>query len=146
MTTKNSKPEVLDARWADWYHQVVTIKSGRKHACKVPCKDCPWRRDAVGVFPAEAFRLSAATAYDMSDRTFGCHTTGKEKPTTCAGFLLRGADHNLSVRLNLINGELDLNQVSDGGVDLFDSYAEMAIANGVDPEDPILKPCRNNYS
>lgn len=72
--------------------------------------------------------------------------TGKEKPTTCAGFLLRGADHNLSVRLNLINGELGLNQVSDGGVDLFDSYAEMAIANGVDPEDPILKPCRNNYS
>ena len=56
------------------------------------------------------------------------------------------ADHNLSVRLNLINGELDMNQVSDGGVDLFDSYAEMAIANGVDPEDPILKPCRNNYS
>ncbi|AVK09334.1 DUF6283 family protein [Pseudomonas aeruginosa] len=39
-----------------------------------------------------------------------------------------------------------MNQVSDGGVDLFDSYAEMAIANGVDPEDPILKPCRNNYS
>ena len=73
MTTKNSKPEILDARWADWNHQVVTIKSGRKHACKVPCKDCPWRRDAVGVFPAEAFRLSAATAYDMSDRTFGCH-------------------------------------------------------------------------
>ncbi|HHJ1536920.1 hypothetical protein ACG745_31575 (plasmid) [Pseudomonas aeruginosa] len=37
MTTKNNKPEVLDARWADWNHQVVTIKSGRKHACKVPC-------------------------------------------------------------------------------------------------------------
>lgn len=146
MTRTTSKPEVLDARYADWNHQVVTVKSDRKNACKVPCKDCPWRRDAVGVFPAEAFRLSAPTAYDMSDRTFGCHTTGSSKPTICAGFLLRGSAHNLKVRMNLIAGDIDLSKVSDGGVDLFNSYAEMAIANGVAPEDPVLKPCRDNFS
>ncbi|MFV3332575.1 DUF6283 family protein [Pseudomonas sp. NY15437] len=146
MTRNDSKPEVLDARYADWNHQVVTVKSDRKNTCKVPCKDCPWRRDAVGVFPAEAFRLSAHTAYDMSDRTFGCHTTGSSKPTVCAGFLLRGSAHNLKVRMNLIARNIDLSKVSDGGVDLFNSYAEMAIANGVAPEDPVLKPCRDNFS
>lgn len=32
--------------------------------------------------------------------------------------------------------------LTDGRVDLFRTYREMAEANGVDPEDPVLKPCR----
>lgn len=142
MAERYDTPKIIGARPADLNHQVVSVTSGRKHSCKTPCRDCPWRRDAVGTFPAEAFRLSAHTAYDMSDRTFGCHTTGTTKPSTCAGFLLRGAAHNLAVRLGIIQGTIDMEQVSDGGVELFDSYAEMAVANGVDPDDPILSPCR----
>jgi hypothetical protein len=101
---------------------------------------CPWRRDAPpGQFPAEAFRLSAATAYDMAERTFGCHSTGTANVLTCAGFLLRGAGDNLEVRL----WDADLSVVASD-VELYDSYREMAIANGVAPDDPALTPCRGD--
>lgn len=132
---------ILQARAAGDDHQVVTAEGGSGGYCRRPCADCPWRKDAVGVFPAEAFRHSAATAYDMADRTFACHQAGIENPKICAGFLLRGADHNLSVRLKRIKGGLR-EDVSDAGHQLHASYRDMAIANGVDPDDPILEPCR----
>lgn len=95
-----------------------------------------------GSFPAEAFRLSAATAYDMSDRRFGCHESGTQKPATCAGFLLRGAQHNLAVRLDLMRGRIQLAEIEEGERELHDSYANMAIANHVDADDPALTHCR----
>jgi hypothetical protein len=58
----------------------------------------------------------------------------------CAGFLLRGADHNLSVRLGTISGKYGA--VEDGGHELHENYRAMAIANGVDADDPVLAPCR----
>ena len=33
--------------------------------------------------------------------------------------------------------------VSDGGHELHDNYREMAIANGVSPDDPSLAECRD---
>lgn len=133
---------ITDKRLADENHQVVTVEGGRGGYRKKPCKDCPWRKDAVGVFPAEAFRLSANTAYDMAEKTFGCHTSGTSKPATCAGFLLRGAGHNLSVRLGYIAGRYH-DDVTDGGHALHDNYRSMAIANGVDKDDPVLALCRD---
>lgn len=82
---------ILEKKMADENHQVVSVSSGEDaQYMKKPCQTCPWRKDAVGVFPAEAFRISAHTSYDMSERTFGCHATGVERPKTCAGFLLKG--------------------------------------------------------
>jgi hypothetical protein len=134
-------PKVLGIHPADEHHQVVTVSSdGQAKWRKKPCSDCPWRKDAVGLFPAEAFRHSANTATDMSTHKFGCHQSGKDKPATCAGFLVQGADHNLSVRLERMRGHMM--DATDGGLDLFSDYVEMAIANGVDPDDPVLKPCR----
>ena len=122
-------------------HQVVTVTGGGARHRRQPCSDCPWRLDAVGEFPAEAFRHSASTAYDMSQVMFSCHQSGAEKPATCAGFLLRGADHNLGVRLKRMRGEyLD---VVDGGHELHESYRAMATANGVPSDDPLLAPCRD---
>lgn len=129
---------------------VVTIASRGAtpdhHAhCTRPCPQCPWRTDSpIGRFPAEAFRHSAATAYDMASNTFACHMAGKNQPLTCAGFLLRGAMHNLAIRMATIRGRLDLRDVTDGGIDLYSSYRAMAIANGVAADDPILQPCRDN--
>lgn len=102
---------------------------------------CPWRMDApVGQFPPSVFRHSARTAYELSDRRFGCHgSPGPQQVFTCAGFLLRGAQHNLSVR----SGGPDEDLISDGGHELYPSYRAMAIANGVAPEDPALAPCRD---
>lgn len=123
-------------------HQVVSVKGKYTGHMKKPCPTCPWRKDATGEFPAEAFRHSAPTAYDMSQHVFACHASGVEKGKTCAGFLLRGATHNLAVRLGYGNGRYGESPVTDGGHELYDSYREMAVANGVDPNDPVLKECR----
>jgi hypothetical protein len=78
----------------------------------------------------------------MSQHTFTCHQSGAEKPAMCAGFLLRGSEHNLSVRLAYINGHLK-DDVTDGGHELHENYRQMAVANGVDPMDPALAACRD---
>lgn len=139
--TPTSSPKIIQTRPAGDEHQVVSVEGGGHRYRKKPCSDCPWRKDAVGIFPAEAFRHSANTAYDMSQRKFACHQSGTKRPATCAGFLLRGADHNLAVRLLRMQGEI-LDDVDDHGHALHDNYAKMAIANGVDPDDDILGPCR----
>jgi hypothetical protein len=78
----------------------------------------------------------------MAENTFACHSSGTKRPATCAGFLLRGAGHNLSVRLAYIQGQIQ-DDLDDEGLELFDSYREMAIANGVDPGDSVLAKCRD---
>ena len=122
-------------------HQVVTVVNGGSRYRQSPCSNCPWRTDAVGEFPADAFRQSAHTAYDMAEAKFACHQSGTEKPATCAGFLLCGADHNLAVRLMRMQGKCL--EVQDGGLELHTSYRAMAVANGVSPDDPALKYCRD---
>lgn len=133
----------------DGLHQVVGLRSegGGSSIRREPCEQCPWRKDSpIGAFPAEAYRHSANTAYDMSDHTFACHMSGKEKPSTCAGFLLVGAYHNLAVRLQLMKGDYSYSDISDGGFPLYESYKDMAVANGVDPDDEVLRSCRgSNY-
>lgn len=141
-----ARSRIIDTRQAGDDHQVVTVlspadTSSLQRYRREPCAKCPWRTDAVGEFPAAAFRHSARTAYDMAETTFACHDSGTRKPAMCAGFLLRGADHNLSVRLGYITDRIKAD-VCDGGHDLFESYRAMAVANGVDPDDPILAPCR----
>lgn len=135
---------ILGVRRAGLNHQVVTVKSTSevKPYRRQPCATCPWRKDAAGLFPPEAFRHSADTAYDMAENKFACHVSGIDKPTTCAGFLLRGADHNLAYRLDVSHGRIDPAEVSDGGHELHDSYRAMAVANGVSPQDPFLERCR----
>ena len=135
-------PRVTRVRPAGPDHQVVTVEGGQGSYRRAPCSDCPWRVDATGEFPASAFVHSAGTAYDMSQRTFACHQSGVKKPAICAGFLLRGAEHNLAVRLKRMRGEI-LDDVTCGGHDLHDSYRAMALANGVPPDEDALKECRD---
>jgi len=113
------------------------------NARKKPCADCPWRRDApLGHFPPEAFQRLANSAHDMSRQIFQCHDTTNDVPLVCAGFLERGAEHNLTVRLARSRDEL-MPMDRSGGEDLYADYREMAIANGLDPEDPVLAACRS---
>ncbi|KVD30185.1 hypothetical protein WK59_13075 [Burkholderia ubonensis] len=135
-------PEITRIRAAGPDHQVVTVEGGRGSYRRKPCAKCPWRIDATGEFPADAFRHSAETAYDMATHTFACHEAGARKPALCAGFLLRGADHNLSVRLKMIQGDR-FGDLEDGGHELHENYRSMAIANGVSPDDPVLAACRD---
>lgn len=137
------KAVITRVRVADENHQVVTVEGGSGLYRREPCPGCPWRADQAGAFPAEAFRLSASTAYDMARSTFACHESGQVKPAMCAGFLLRGADHNLSVRLKTMHGAIDFDAIHDGGHELHNSYRAMAVANGVDADDPSLIMCRD---
>lgn len=118
----NSAPRITRIRPADANSQVVTVEGGKGTYRRQPCPKCPWRVDATGEFPAEAFRHSAGTAYYMSEHTFGCHESGTKKPAMCAGFLLRSADHNITVRLDYITGRLK-NDVEDGGHPLHKTIA-----------------------
>ena len=125
-------------------HQVVTIEGGHGSYRREPCEQCPWRVDRTDEFPAEAFRHSANTAYDMATHTFACHMSGTDKPACCAGFLLNGAFHNLAVRMRSSDGRYDLSEVYDGGHKLHPDYRSMAVANGCDEDDDALSQCRGN--
>ncbi|MEY8773001.1 DUF6283 family protein [Erwinia sp. ACCC 02193] len=135
-----AKSTVIQTRAAGEDHQVISLKKDSKACRRKPCPDCPWRKDAVGEFPAEAFRHSANTSYDMSQNVFACHDSGVDHAATCAGFILRGADNNLAIRMAYFRDEIP--EVTDGGHELFSNYRDMAIANGVSEDDPILGPCR----
>ncbi len=136
--------KVTNVRQAGRSHQVITVYDDKPSRYRrTPCSTCPWRVDAVGEFPAEAFRHSADTAYDMSGHEFGCHQSGRRKPATCAGYLLRGARHNIATRVKLMRGRIDFDSLSAGGLELFDNYRAMAEANGVETDDPLLAQCRD---
>ncbi|MEJ7807050.1 MAG: DUF6283 family protein [Telluria sp.] len=139
---KRKPARITDVRPVDEGHQVVTITGGGGLYRREPCGGCPWRVDQTGAFPAGAFKESARTAYDRAESVFSCHESGTDKPATCAGFLMRGADHNIAVRVKYATGKMDFHAISDGGLELHDSYRAMAVANGVDPADPVLTPCR----
>lgn len=133
---------VVEVRPADDEHDVITVEAAPLSYRRRPCGGCPWRLDQVGSFPSEVFRHSARTAHDLAANGFGCHESGIRHPATCAGFLLRGAEHNLGIRMRVAAGDLDPAQVDDGGHQLHDGYTSMAIANGVAADDPALTDCR----
>lgn len=146
-STRRKRPKITDRRVAGPDHEVITLvgEAASYNYRRSPCPTCPWRVDAVGIFPAEAFKHSAGVAYDCATHTFACHESGRKAPATCAGFLLRNARNNLAVRMKLARDLIDYDQIQDGGVELFESYRAMAIANGVDPADPVLQACRGDH-
>lgn len=104
----------------------------RKH----PCEECPWRQDVTpGQFPAERYRQLAVTARDLTRRVFACHKSIEGKEVACAGYLVQ-FPHNLSVRIR------GLQHRPHTTVPLYRDYREMAVANGVDPNDPALAGIR----
>lgn len=122
-------------------HDVVSVIGEGKYRRR-PCQGCPWLVENKGAFPAEAFRHSANTAEDMATSTFACHETGVDHVMTCAGFMLRGAEHNMNVRMKMVTGEIDLDQVDEDGRLLHSGYTSMAVANGVPLRDPALRNVR----
>ena len=139
------KTRVTRTRLAGDHHAVNTLLSSQSLGYRREvCDECPFRLDAkIGEFPAEAYRYSAHTAYDAAMETFACHMSGKDYPKTCAGFLLTQGIHNIGVRLSLSKGAIDLNELRTTEP-LYENYRQMAIANGVSPDDPVLQNCRDD--
>lgn len=125
----------------------IETSGGRKHvARKTPCEQCPWREDVpTGVFPAEC--IPAQRTHRLRCRHVHVrlpHGGRAASGHMCAGFLLRHGAHNLSVRIALSGERIDLDKISDGGFPIYETYRDMAVANGVDPDDLVLKPVRGN--
>src|SRR5215217_4589789 len=116
--------EITRIRPGDETAQVLTLQGGGWAVQPQPCAQCPWRVDQTGAFPPAAFEHSAETAYDMAQSTFACHMAG----------------HNLTVRLRLMDRRFRWDQVADGGHQLHPDYRAMAVANGVPPDHPRLRP------
>jgi hypothetical protein len=114
-----------------------------KNYAPAPCAECPWRTDVPpGRFPPARFIALAKTAYDMALEQFACHKAPDSRAFGCAGFVLRGATHNLGARLSINAQRLDPRAVSSP-FPLYCDYREMAVANGVEPDHPALAACRS---
>lgn len=126
-------------------HRVLTIEGGGDSFRREPCAQCPWRKDAVGVFPTEAFRHSGETGTKVGQagepRMFACHANGSEKPAACAGYILASRD-TIGWQAAVRTRRFDPAKVHSAGLDLFPGYFEMAVANGVAPDDPAIAGCR----
>lgn len=110
-----------------------------KHA-KMPCVECPWRTDVpVGKFPPERYVALAPTAYDMGGTVFACHMSKDGGEFACAGFILQSSAHNFRCRM----ARLPFDDVRSP-YPLFNTYRELAIANGVDENHYALRNCRDD--
>lgn len=102
------------------------------YAATTTCDECPWRKDVpVGRFAPERYVALAGTSKQDLGTIFTCHKTdegGNEH--ACVGWLMVDGPENLVVRLAAANGDIDFDRLRARG-ELYDSYGEMAEANGV---------------
>lgn len=107
--------------------------------CKQPCAECPWRLDAKpGKFSKQRFIDLAGTAYDLAPTIFACHMSPEGGEVACAGFIISQGAHNMALRM--ARQRFDCRST----VVLFNTYREMAIANGVPRSHPALRNCRDD--
>jgi hypothetical protein len=106
-----------------------------------PCDECPWRRDvAPGQFPAcryDALRVTAGrpgAEAPLHAPMFACHKTPDGKPRACASWLAVVGGEHLAVRLAVVMGRLPHAALArrPDWPQLYATYAEMAVANGME--------------
>lgn len=102
---------------------------------KETCEECPWRKDVPpGRFPAERFiQLRRTAEQGFHKPVFACHKTVEGAETACVGFLLVAGANNFAVRLASATGQFNHKELKATGP-LYESYEEMARANGVEEE------------
>ena len=107
----------------------------RQFAMKTVCRECPWKRDAApGKFPPARYAALEATCRPGGlPGVFACHLSREGGERACAGFLMVcGADNN-RVRFAMMRGAVNLAAITSDAP-LYDSFDEMARANGYEPE------------
>lgn len=111
------------------------MSNSTSFSLKSPCYNCPWRKDKT-VAPAEMFpkdryeSMQECVKQGLGKPIFACHNTPEEKPKACAGYLIVEGAVNFSVRIAIIQGRLNLEELHCDD-ELYESYEEMAMANGV---------------
>lgn len=105
-----------------------------------PCSECPWKRSSpIGHFPPERYVALAPTAQQQLGPMFACHMSKEGGEIPCAGYLMVAGPTSISVRLALAQGRLDLDSLDAQREQVYGSYAEMAVANGVPADHPSLR-------
>lgn len=103
-----------------------------------PCESCPYRKDAkLELWDKSEFENLLAHDEDtLTGSLFGCHATRKKSEVSvCAGWLLdqlRRRCPSIQLRLAaLLKPEAGqaLEEVNDGGLELYESITQMVEAN-----------------
>lgn len=103
------------------------------------CAECPWRRDVpTGKFPPERYVRLFKTVQQGLNPHFACHRSADETPQVCVGYLLVDGVNNWSARYAAAMGAFDPKQLVATGP-LYESFVEMALANGVDIDDLVVQ-------
>lgn len=117
----------------------VSRRDSSGEACVRPCAECPWRTDApAGRFPDSVFEHSRASCVQPDEYrgelppTFACHmTAGQAETKICAGFLAVSGAENWTVRIKVMEGQIDPDSLRPGDdwPELYESYEAMTEAN-----------------
>ena len=108
----------------------------RKFCNTTPCKDCPFRKGVEKLAESEKFSkeryeaLQSTVKQGLGQPVFACHKSTEEAPLACVGYLLVEGGINFSVRIAVIEKRLDFSKLFCKE-ELYESYEEMAKANGV---------------
>ncbi len=106
---------------------------------KIPCADCPWRKDAPIQWSADRFQNLALTCRDDGASIMACHKSREGNDLPCVGFVVQVADESIGLRIAAATGRIDLREYEDGGHELFGSFEEMLAATKAEV------PPRNNH-
>lgn len=104
-----------------------------------PCASCPWRKSsAVGGsdipgFSIDMMRNLANTVPPKGEDSDGfrkvmaCHGSSEDRQFPCAGYLHRHGNQNISVRLLMARGEVDLRAVDEAcqGIEMYPDFHAM---------------------
>jgi hypothetical protein len=104
-----------------------------------PCATCPWRRSStLGGYDIPGFGLDLMRGLSCTVSPRGrredafrvimaCHGSPEGGEDFCRGYLAREGWSNLSVRMHVFRGDLNLDAVDRAcaGIDLWDNFYEM---------------------
>lgn len=99
--------------------------------CRQPCRTCPWRveqhADEIPNFRLDmAEKLDATTSDQFGAPIFQCHQSTGEKPVVCVGWLWRYGPDNIGIRLRLLNGQMQPEELEPNPeVELHETFQEV---------------------
>lgn len=106
-----------------------------------PCENCPWRRDAEPEYwDPDHFRDIWGSCQDDGMAMMLCHKStvlpeSERNDLACQGWARVMGFDSIGVRIAVLSGKLTTDEVDDVAADLYDTFAEMLEANGIEIPD-----------
>lgn len=100
----------------------------------VTCSNCPWLKSSPpGEFSVERYIALKPSMQQGFGCIFACHKSREGEEFACVGAILRGGLANFNMRVLVHRRHISLEDLRATGP-LYDSFTEMARANGVPDE------------